>query len=294
MTDRPALRLPGRFADRVVVVTGAAHGIGRAVAERLAAEGARLVVGDLDQAVAAEVAVGLAPAEAIAVECDLHSTDSVTELFRQAVAAYGQVDVLVNVAGGTIPMPAFDEISDDDWQQVLDLNLTGTMRCIRAALPQLRKRPTGASIVSISSVNGLAAFGDEPYSSSKAALTMLTRNLAVELGPAGIRVNAVAPGTIRTRVWDGQPGGADRLRPLYPLGRVGEPADIAAAVAFLASDDAAWITGVTLPVDGGVLAGPAQLMPLLGGPLSSVAQLTDWTDRDTPDGAGDAPRALTE
>lgn len=275
MTDRPAPRSPGRFADRVVVVTGAAHGIGRAVAERLGAEGARLVLGDLDQATAAEVAAGLAPGRAIAVECDLHSTNSVNELLDRAVTAYGQVDVLVNVAGGTIPMPAFDEISDDDWQQVLDLNLTGTMRCIRAALPQLRKRPTGASIVSISSVNGLAAFGDEPYSSSKAALTMLTRNLAVELGPAGIRVNAVAPGTIRTRVWDGQPGGADRLRPLYPLGRVGEPADIAAAVAFLASDDAAWITGVTLPVDGGALAGPAQLMPLLGGPLSSATGLAD-------------------
>ncbi len=117
--------------------------------------------------------------------------------------------------------------------------------------------------MSISSVNGLAAFGEVPYSAAKAGLGLLTRNLAVELGPVGIRVNVVAPGTVRTRVWDGQTGGADRLRPLYPLGRVGEPADIAAAVAFLASDDAAWITGVTLPVDGGALAGPAQLMSLL-------------------------------
>jgi NAD(P)-dependent dehydrogenase (short-subunit alcohol dehydrogenase family) len=136
------------------------------------------------------------------------------------------------------------------------------MRCIRAALPQLRRRPA-AAIVSITSVNGLAAFGEEAYSSAKAGLSLLTRNLAVKLGPEGIRVNTVAPGTVRTRVWDGQSGGADRLRPLYPLGRVGEPSDIAAAVAFLASDDASWITGVTLPVDGGVLAGPAQLMPLL-------------------------------
>ena len=88
-------------------------------------------------------------------------------------------------------------------------------------------------------------------------------------------MKAAAPGRIRPRVWEGQPGGAARLRPLYPLGGVGEPADIAAAVAFLASDDAAWITGVTLPVDGGALAGPAQLMPLLGGPLSSATGLTD-------------------
>lgn len=255
--------MTGRFTDRVAVVTGAAHGIGRAVAERLSAEGARVVLGDVDQSAAAEVAAGLGPDRTIPVGCDLHSTDSVNAMLTQAVDAYGQVDVLVNVAGGTVAMPAFDEIGDEAWQQVLDLNLTGTMRCIRAALPQLRQR-SRAAIVSISSVNGLAAFGDEPYSSSKAALTMLTRNLAVELGPAGIRVNAVAPGTIRTRVWDDQPGGADRLKPLYPLGRVGEPGDIAAAVAFLASDDAAWITGVTLPVDGGALAGPAQLMPLLG------------------------------
>lgn len=221
-----------------------------------------VVLGDIDQPAAAAVAAGLGPDRAIAVECDLHATDSVNAMLTQAVDAYGQVDVLVNVAGGAIALPPFDEISDEAWQQVLDLNLTGTMRCIRAALPYLRRSAAGA-IVSISSVNGLAAFGDEPYSSAKAGLTMLTRNLAVSLGPAGIRVNAVAPGTIRTRVWDDQPGGADRLKPLYPLGRVGEPADVAAAVAFLASDDAAWITGVTLPVDGGALAGPAQLMPLV-------------------------------
>ena len=126
----------------------------------------------------------------------------------------------------------------------------------------------------------MAAFGEEAYSSAKAGLGLLTRNLAVKLGPAGIRVNAVAPGTVRTRVWDGQDGGADRLRPLYPLGRVGEPSDIAAAVAFLASDDASWITGVTLPVDGGVLAGPAQLMPLLDlTPLSRC-----WTHAESGGG----------
>jgi meso-butanediol dehydrogenase/(S,S)-butanediol dehydrogenase/diacetyl reductase len=262
VTESTETSLGRRFVGRVAVVTGAGHGIGRAVAERLAAEGARLVLADLDEAAAGETAASLATAEAVGTHCDVHLTSSVNACIELAVGRFGQLDVLVNVAGGSIAMPAFEEMSDEAWNEMLDLNLTGAMRCIRAALPQLRRRPS-AAIVSISSVNGLAGFGEEAYSSAKAGLGLLTRNLAIKLGPAGVRVNAVAPGTVRTRVWDGQDGGADRLRPLYPLGRVGEPQDIAAAVAFLASDDASWITGVTLPVDGGVLAGPAQLMPLL-------------------------------
>jgi NAD(P)-dependent dehydrogenase (short-subunit alcohol dehydrogenase family) len=244
------------------MITGAAHGIGRAVAERLAAEGARVVLADLDEDAAAGLAATLAPAETITATCDVRSTTSVNACVARAVQHFGRLDVLVNVAGGSTPMPSFEELSDETWNAMLDLNLTGAMRCIRAALPHL-SRQAGAAVVSVSSVNGLAAFGEEPYSAAKAGLGVLTRNLAVRYGPSGVRVNSVAPGTVRTRVWDGQDGGADRLRPLYPLGRVGEPSDIAAAVAFLASDDASWITGVTLPVDGGVLAGPAQLMPLL-------------------------------
>jgi NAD(P)-dependent dehydrogenase (short-subunit alcohol dehydrogenase family) len=108
----------------------------------------------------------------------------------------------------------------------------------------------------ISSVNGLSAFGEEPYAAAKAGLTILAKNLAARYGPEGIRFNVVAPGTIRTRVWDDQPGALDRIVRMYPLGRIGEPEDIAAAVAFLASADASWITGITLPVDGGILTGP--------------------------------------
>ena len=123
----------------------------------------------------------------------------------------------------------------------------------RAAIPFLRRSDRAPAIVTVSSINAYVPLGSEPYSSAKAGLTALTKNLAIYLAPEGIRVNAVAPGTIRTRVWDSQEGGAERMKPLYPLGRVGEPEDVAGAVAFLASTDAAWITGHTLPVEGGLL-----------------------------------------
>jgi NAD(P)-dependent dehydrogenase (short-subunit alcohol dehydrogenase family) len=241
-----------RFEGRTVFVTGGAHGIGAATARRLGEEGATLVVADKDLQAADEIAAELGK-ESCAVACDITDRASVDAAVTYAVERCGPLHALINVAGGsrTHP-PILDGMDDADWTELVDLNLTGAMRCIRAAAPHLTR---GGAIVLVSSVNGLAAFGDEPYSSAKAGLSVLAKNLAIRLGPAGIRVNVVAPGTIRTRVWDDQ-GGADRLAGLYPLGRVGEPTEVAAAIAFLASDDASWITGSTLPVDGGVLAGP--------------------------------------
>jgi NAD(P)-dependent dehydrogenase (short-subunit alcohol dehydrogenase family) len=185
---------------------------------------------------------------------DVTDTSSVEQAISQAARELGQIDVLVNVAGGDTEHGRFEDTDDEVWTRMLELNLLGVVRCCRAAIPHLRRATRGPAIVSVSSVNALTALGSEPYSSAKAGITSLTTNLAASLASDGIRVNAVAPGTIRTRVWDGQEGGADRLRPLYPLGRVGEPEDVAGAVAFLASNDAAWITGHTLPVDGGLLA----------------------------------------
>ena len=242
----------GRFDGRTVFVTGGAHGIGAATARRLCAEGARIVLADTDLE-AAEGIAGELGGGAWAVRCDITDRSSVDAAVAQAVAECGPLHALINVAGGSRTHPdLLDGLDDSDWTELLDLNLTGAMRCIRAVAPHLS---SGGAIVLVGSVNGLAAFGDEPYSSAKAGLSVLAKNLAVKLGPAGIRINVVAPGTIRTRVWLDQ-GGADRLAPLYPLGRVGEPTEVAAAIAFLASDDASWITGITLPVDGGVLAGP--------------------------------------
>src|SRR5690606_18329163 len=126
------------------------------------------------------------------------------------------------VAGGSVPTPDPEHLPDEEWDRLVDLNLTGTMRCVRAALPLLHESARPA-VVMVSSVNGLAAFGDEPYSAAKAGLSVLAKNYAVRYGPAGIRFNVVAPGTIRTRVWDSQDGALERLARFYPLGRVGEP-----------------------------------------------------------------------
>ncbi|MFC7878628.1 SDR family NAD(P)-dependent oxidoreductase [Isoptericola sp. NPDC057391] len=254
----------GRHGGRVALVTGGAHGIGAATVRRLHAEGATVVVADLDGDAArrslGDLPTGGAPASAVA--CDITDTASVEAAVATTLERHGRLDVLVGVAGGTGVHPGLlDSMDDATWAAGVDLNLAGPARCVRAAAPHL---PRGGAIVLVGSVNGLQAFGDEDYSAAKAGLVSLAQNLAVRLGGKGVRINVVAPGTIRTRSWD-QRSDPDRLAALYPLGRIGEPDDVAAAIAFLTSDDAAWITGVTLPVDGGVLAGPLARFETLGG-----------------------------
>jgi meso-butanediol dehydrogenase/(S,S)-butanediol dehydrogenase/diacetyl reductase len=246
-----------RFAGAAVLVTGGGHGIGRACAVRLAEEGARIAVADLDQAAAQQVAACLTHQERRHVDVWLDVTDvsSVERAFADSVSELGGIDVLINVAGGDTFHGTFEQTTDEVWVSMIELNLLGVVRCCRAAIPHLRRSAKSPAIVNVSSVNALAALGSEPYSSAKAGIGALTINLAASLAADGIRVNTVAPATIRTRNWEGQEGGADRFRNLYPLGRVGEPEDVAAAVAFLASSDAAWITGHTLPVDGGLMTG---------------------------------------
>lgn len=224
---------------------------------RLASEGARLAIADVDLSAAEGVANSLPGTEGthVAQAIDITNASSVDHAIAQTAAAFGKIDVLVNVAGGDTEHGTFTEIGDDIWLKMVELNLIGVARCCRAAIPYLRQSTHHPCIVNVASINALTALGSEPYSAAKAGVVSLTANLAATLAIDRIRVNGVAPATIRTRVWDGQPGGADRLRHLYPLGRIGEPVDVAAAVAFLASSDAAWITGHTLPVDGGLLTG---------------------------------------
>ena len=243
-----------RFAGAAAVVTGAAHGIGLACASRLAEEGARVAIADVDQDAAGQVAVSLTDGSRhLAVRLDVTDTTSVERAFADTARHFGGIDIVVNVAGGDTDHGRFEETNDEVWARMLDLNLLGVVRCCRAAIGHLRRSSKSPAIVNVSSINGVIALGSEPYSAAKAGIGSLTMNLAASLAPDGIRVNTVAPATIRTRNWDQLEGGADRLRQLHPLGRVGEPEDVAAAVAFLASSDAAWITGHTLPVDGGLL-----------------------------------------
>jgi NAD(P)-dependent dehydrogenase (short-subunit alcohol dehydrogenase family) len=199
----------------------------------LAEEGARVAVADLDQDAAQQVAKGLTheARRHLAVWLDVTDVSSVEQAFADATFGLGGIDIVVNVAGGDTDHGRFEETKDEVLVRMLELNLLGVVRCCRAAIAHLRRSTKSPAMV----------------------------NLAASLAPDGIRVNTVAPATIRTRNWDRQEGGADRLRHLYPLGRVGEPEDVAAAVAFLASSDAAWITGHTLPVDGGFLTGPRTL-----------------------------------
>jgi meso-butanediol dehydrogenase / (S,S)-butanediol dehydrogenase / diacetyl reductase len=244
-----------RFEERSAFITGGGHGIGRACARRLAAEGAAVIVADVDDAAANALAAELTAsgARSVSVSCNVTDAGSVTAAVSTAVASFGGVDVLVNTAGGDAMPPDPDDPDDVHWARMLDLNLLGVVRCIRAVLPQMLIASSG-SVVTIGSINGLVAARSEPYSAAKAGLQNLTLNLAARYAEHGIRFNLIAPATIRTRVWDNQPDELKRLTSMYPLGRVGTPDDIAAAVAFLASDDAAWITGITMPIDGGLLA----------------------------------------
>ena len=248
-----------RFDHRVIYVTGAGHGIGRATALRMASENGSVAVSDIDADAAEQVAHEIAAngGVAFATVCDVTSRESVEASFADTIGRFGKLNVLVNTAGGDWGgEPAFEEIPDELWGRKLDLNLTGVMRCVRAALPSLIASGPGSSVVTIGSINGNAAFGGYPYSAAKAGLEIVTRMLAARYGRQAVQFNLITPGTIRTRVWNGREADLSRLARMYPLGRIGEPADIAAAAAFLASDDASWITGINLPVEGGIMTGP--------------------------------------
>ncbi|MEM8822776.1 MAG: SDR family NAD(P)-dependent oxidoreductase [Pseudomonadota bacterium] len=246
------------LSGKVAVVTGAAQGIGRACAMRLAAEGASVVVADVDEAEGQAAAVEIGD-RALFVATDLRDFAAVQAMADAAEAQFGGVDILVNNAAVALN-GVVDEIDEDRWTAVIDLNLTGVWRAMRVCAPQMRARGGGA-IVNMSSVQGLRAFKGWPaYAAAKGGVNALTVQSAVDLAPAGIRVNAVAPGTILTpmneRIFADLPDGGAALREewnrAHPLGRFGYPDEVAEAVFYLASDRSAFVTGEILRVDGGL------------------------------------------
>jgi meso-butanediol dehydrogenase / (S,S)-butanediol dehydrogenase / diacetyl reductase len=248
-----------RLRDTTAIVTGGGSGIGRAIAHRFADEGARVVVADLVAERAEAVAGELDGA--LPVHADVTKAADVERLVREATEALGRVDVLVNNAGFGDADDVL-EIDEEVWDREVAINLKSAFLCSRGVLPGMVERGSGV-IVNIASVNGMAFFANEAYSAAKAGMINLTRSMAVRYGRHGLRVNAIAPGTIRTPIWqeriEKEPAIFERLVRWYPLGRVGEPDDVARAAVFLASDDAAWITGEVLRVDGGLLAGNARM-----------------------------------
>jgi 3-oxoacyl-[acyl-carrier protein] reductase len=245
----------GTFTDRVAIVTGGSRGIGRAIALRLAAGGARIVVNyHSNQAAAQEVVEQITArgGEAIAVQADVSQPADAQNLIDAALKRFGRIDILVNNAGTTRDTLLM-RMSEEDWDLVIDTNLKGTFNCIKAVSRQMM-RQRGGRIVNITSVAGLAGnAGQANYASAKAGIIGLTKTVAKELGGRGITCNAVAPGLVPTDLTASLPADLVQLAiGRTPLGRTGTPEDMAAAVAFLASDDASFITGQILAVDGGL------------------------------------------
>jgi glucose 1-dehydrogenase len=249
-----------RLVDKVALVTGAARGIGRACAERFASEGARVVLADVGEEAGRAAAAAMAKAgqEALFVRCDVSRKADVEAAVAAAVQAFGRLDVLVANAG-IVHAAEFLDLAEADFDRVLAVNLKGVFLAGQAAARQMVKQGGGGAIVNMSSVNAVLAIPNQvPYVVSKGGINQLTRVMALALAPHRIRVNAVGPGTILTELAKtavlGNREAEKKIMSRTPLGRLGEPDEVARVAAFLASDDASYVTGQTIYPDGGRLA----------------------------------------
>jgi NAD(P)-dependent dehydrogenase (short-subunit alcohol dehydrogenase family) len=244
-----------RLKDRIAIVTGAARGIGLAIAERYAAEGATVVMSDIEDAAGEAAAKSIGAAY---VHCDVSKSSEVNALVDGVATKFGAVDILVNNAGIAMAQD-FLSITEADYDRVLGINLKGSFlmlqACARHMVKQAEAGRKPGAIVNMSSVNDTLAIPTiVSYCVSKGGVSQLTRSTSIYLAPHGIRVNAIGPGSIRTDMYKGvvaDPAAVKRVMSRTPLGRPGEPSEVASIAAFLASDDASYITGETIYVDGG-------------------------------------------
>lgn len=248
-----------RLKNKTAIVTGAGRGIGKAISIRFAQEGATVVVDDVNDTLGTATVASITDAGGTAtfVNADVSDAAAAKRLIAETLAVYGQVDILVNNA-----ICSTADVLTNNWEANLAVALRGTSHCTEAVIP-IMQQAGGGSIVNIASVNGLIGLqGIHAYSAAKGGVIALTRSLAVAHGKDNIRVNCICPGTIQTEVWEPMlernPKILEEITPWYPLGRIGQPIDIANAALFLASDEANFATGAVFVIDGGLTAGNHQ------------------------------------
>lgn len=246
-----------RFEDQVAIVTGAASGIGRATAVRLAAEGAAVIIADLNAEGAGTAAKAISDqgGRALALEVDVTDAPAVRAMTEQAIAAFGKVDILVSNAGWDRAAP-FADTNEELWDRVIAINYRGHLATTQAVLAHMRERGAGRIVIIASDAGRVGSSGEAVYSGAKGAAIAFTKALAREVARQGINVNCVAPGLVDTPLLAGVAEGNEKLIAAIvraiPLGRTGLPEELAAAICFFASPDAAYITGQTLSVNGGL------------------------------------------
>lgn len=251
-----ALRLEGKVA----LITGGGGGIGSETARLFASEGAAVVVNDVTLAKADVVtnAIRDRGGRAISAEADISSAPQVETMFSLAEQTFGGIDILVNNAFFASNDVNIVELEESDWDRTIAVTLKGPFLCTKQALPMMRKRG-GGSVVTISSVNALFGVGEPAYTAAKGGLISLMRLVAAQYGEWGVRSNVICPGTISTDTcidyWNQFPAGFQNLKSMYPLGRIGTPAEVALYALFLASDESSFVTGAVQVIDGGLLAG---------------------------------------
>lgn len=247
-----------RLKEKTAIITGAGSGLGEAIARRFAAEGASLLVCDRNaqavEALSNELSAGASGV--LACETDVSDSASVQEMAESCLEAFGKIDILINNAGIS-PKKGYLEYTEDDWDAVIDVNLKGEYLCARAVSEHMMARRYGRIVNLSSSAWRSGGFaGGIPYTSAKAGVIGLTRSLARTLGPYGVTVNTIAPGPTTTPLTDGWlPARREEIVKQIPLGRVGRPSDVANAALFLASDEAEYVTGICLDVNGGIVMG---------------------------------------